>query len=124
MTDVGHRRRADLNTIVHPRVRSAGAGWCADFERRPAYRFAIVTIPLFFESARATGLFDRAVVTAWAHSAQARAGVQPQRGRAPPAPAPEEDAPDRLRDTTDGTLTDTDRQVDAIFGRIDALSVA
>lgn len=62
--------RADLNTIVHPRVRSAGAGWCADFERRPAYRFAIVTIPLFFESARAAGLFDRAVVTAWAHSAQ------------------------------------------------------
>lgn len=39
MADIGDAddvaARADLNTIVHSRVRSAVAGWCADFERRP-----------------------------------------------------------------------------------------
>lgn len=123
--------RADLNAIVHPRVRTAIAGWFADLERRPAHRFGIVAIPLFFESARAAGPFDRVVVTACAHAAQvARVAArgfsrdEAERRIAAQLPTPEKTRRADYVITTDGTLADTDRQVDAIYARLEALSAA
>ena len=122
--------RADLNAIVHPRVRSAVAAWFADLERRPGHRFGIVAIPLFFEGSR-TESFDRVIVTACEHPAQvARVAArgfsreEAERRIAAQLPTPEKTrrADDVIR--TDGTLADTDRQVDAIYRKLVALSAA
>lgn len=122
--------RADLNAIVHPRVRSAISGWFDALERRPAHRFAVVAIPLFFESPRAE-TFDRVVVTACGHSAQvarvvARGFTREEAERRIAAQLPTAEKTRRADHVirTDGTLADTDRQVDAVHCALVALSKA
>lgn len=122
--------RADLNAIVHPRVRSAVAAWFARLERRPDHRFGVVAIPLFFESPRAES-FDRVIVTACGRDAQvarvtARGFTREEAERRIAAQLPTA-AKTRRADyviRTDGTLADTDRQVDALCRRLAALSAA
>ena len=113
--------RADLNAIVHPRVRSAIGAWFDQIERRPAHRFGVVAIPLFFESARAES-FDRVIVTACEHSAQvarvvARGFTRHEAERRIAAQLPTAEKVRRADHVirTDGTLDDTDRQVDALY---------
>ena len=122
--------RADLNAIVHPRVRSAIGGWFADLERRPGHRFGIVAIPLFFEGSR-TESFDRVVVTACEHAAQVARVVargfsrdEAERRIAAQLPTPEKTRRADHVIRTDGALADTDRQVDAIYRELAALSAA
>ena len=122
--------RADLNAIVHPRVRRAIAGWFDEIERRPGHRFGVVAIPLFFESPRAE-TFDRVVVTACGHSAQvarviARGFTREEAERRIAAQLPTEEKARRADYVirTDGTLHDTDRKVDALYRELAALSGA
>ncbi len=122
--------RADLNAIVHPRVRSAVAGWFADLERRPDHRFAIIAIPLFFESPRAES-FDRVIVTACEHPAQVARVVargfsrdEAERRIAAQLPTAEKTRRADRVIRTDGTLADTDRQVDAIYRELAVLPLA
>lgn len=122
--------RADLNAIVHPRVRAAISAWFTRLERRPDHRFGIVAIPLFFESPRAE-TFDRVIVTACGRPAQiARVmarGFSPdeaERRVAAQLPTPEKTRRADHVIRTDGTLADTDRQVDALWARLAALSAA
>ncbi len=120
--------RADLNAIVHPRVRSAISDWFDELERRPTHRFGVVAIPLFFESAR-TESFDRVIVTACERSAQvarvvARGFSRDEAERRIAAQLPTEEKVRRADYVirTDGTLDDTDRQVDALYRELAALS--
>ena len=120
--------RADLNAIVHPRVRSAVSGWFDELERRPAHRFAVVAIPLFFESPR-TESFDRVIVTACGREAQvarvvARGFSRDEAERRIAAQLPTEEKVRRADHVirTDGTLAETDRQVDAVYFELAALS--
>ena len=122
--------RADLNAIVHPRVRSAVSGWFDELERRPAHRFAVVAIPLFFESPR-TESFDRVIVTACGRAAQvarvvARGFSRDEAERRVAAQLPTEEKVRRADHVirTDGTLAETDRQVDAVHRELAALSGA
>ena len=120
--------RADLNAIVHPRVRSAISGWFDELERRPAHRFAVVAIPLFFESPRNES-FDRVIVTACGRAAQvarviARGFSRDEAERRIAAQLPTEEKVRRADYVirTDGTPGETDRQVDAIRRGLAALS--
>ena len=120
--------RADLNAIVHPRVRSAIGGWFDELERRPAHRFGVVAIPLFFESARAE-TFGRVIVTACGREAQiarvvARGFSRDEAERRIAAQLPTDEKVRRADYVirTDGTPGETDRQVDAIRRELAALS--
>ena len=120
--------RADLNAIVHPRVRSGISGWFDALERRPAHRFAVVAIPLFFESPRAE-TFDRVIVTACGREAQvarvvARGFSRDEAERRIAAQLPTDEKVRRADYVirTDGTPGETDRQVDAIRCELAALS--
>ena len=120
--------RADLNAIVHPRVRSAVGAWFDEIEGRPDHRFGVVAIPLFFESAR-TEAFDRVIVTACEHSTQvarvvARGFTRDEAERRIAAQLPTEEKVRRADYVirTDGTRDETDRQVDAIRRELAALS--
>ncbi len=122
--------RADLNAIVHPRVRAAIGGWFDEIERRPGHRFGVVAIPLFFESAR-TESFDRVIVTACGRAAQvarvvARGFSRDEAQRRIAAQLPTEEKVRRADHVirTDGTLADTDRQVDAVHCALVASSKA
>ncbi len=122
--------RADLNAIVHPRVRSAIGGWFDALERRPDHRFAVVAIPLFFESVR-TESFDRVIVTACGHAAQvarvvARGFSRDEAERRVAAQLPTAEKVRRADHVirTDGTLADTDGQVDAVYRELAVLSGA
>ena len=122
--------RADLNAIVHPRVRSAIARWFADLERRPDHRFGVVAIPLFFESPRPES-FDRVIVTACGHPAQVARVVsrgfsrdEAERRIAAQLPTAEKTRRADHVIRTDGAPADTDRQVDAIYRELATLSAA
>ena len=122
--------RADLNAIVHPHVRAAISGWFDGIERRPDHRFGVVAIPLFFEGSR-TESFDRVVVTACEHAAQvarvvARGFSRDEAERRIAAQLPTAEKTRRADHVirTDGTLADTDRQVDALYRKLAALSGA
>ena len=122
--------RADLNAIVHPRVRSAISDWFDELERRSTHRFGVVAIPLFFESTRNES-FDRVIVTACERSAQVARVVARgfSRGEAERRIAAQLPTEEKVRRAdyvirTDGTLDETDRQVDAIRRELAALSGA
>ena len=122
--------RADLNAIVHPRVRSAVGAWFDEIERRPTHRFGVVAIPLFFESARPES-FDRVIVTACGHSAQVARVVargftrdEAERRIAAQLPTAEKTRRADYVIRTDGTPADTDRQADAVYRALVALSAA
>ena len=113
--------RRDLEAIVHPAVYRAVAAGLRGFELLGNYPFAIVDVPLLYETGHA-GDFDRVIVTACSPDAQIARLVA--RGLA------EADARQRLdaqwpteRKTkradfvirTDGSFEETDRQVEQIY---------
>ena len=113
--------RADLEAIVHPPVRAAIAAW---FDARAADAstpFAVADIPLLFETGRERA-FDRVVVTACRPETQerrivARDGLpiaEARRRLAAQLPVDHKVARADFVIRTDGTLEETDRQVDAL----------
>lgn len=122
--------RADLNAIVHPRVRSAIGAWFDEIERRPTHRFGVVAIPLFFEGER-TESFDRVIVTTCERAAQvarvvARGFSRDEAERRIAAQLPTEEKVRRADYVirTDGTPADTDRQVDVTWRDLASLAAA
>lgn len=116
--------RRDLEAIVHPIVRRAIEGWFASLD--PArYAFAIADIPLLYETER-EGDFEAVIVAACEPATQIRR-VMARDG------ATEEDARRRLAAQlpiaekvrradyvirTDGTVADTNAQVQDVFRQL------
>jgi dephospho-CoA kinase len=112
--------RRDLEAIVHPAVYRAIAAGLRGFELVGGGAFAVVDVPLLFETG-AEGKFDRVIVTACSRETQ-RARL---RGRglteeavrqrlAAQWPAEQKAARAGYVVNTDGTLEDTNRQVEEI----------
>ena len=118
--------RAALNAIVHPHVRVAIDRWFDTLETADTPRFGLVAIPLFFESSR-PAVFDRTLVTA-CHDATQLARVMARGFTADDArrrigtQLPTREKIRRGDDAiwTDGSHTETDRQVDEIYARLSA----
>jgi dephospho-CoA kinase len=117
--------RADLEAIIHPAVYAAITGWFSALP--PATRAAVADIPLLFETGRA-GDFDRVVVVACPPEEQVRRVLARDGGTEADARArlaaqwPIEDKVARADDViwTTGTHAETERQVDALLGRLTA----
>lgn len=113
-------RRA-LEAIVHPAVyRAIGAG-LRGFELMGDAAFAIVDVPLLFETGHA-GDFDRVVVTVCPPAVQIARLVergmtaeQAQQWLAAQLPAEDKAARADYVIRTDGRFEDTDRQVDEVY---------
>lgn len=112
---------AGLNAIVHPHVRVAIDHWFADLEPGDASQFGIVAIPLFYESTRSES-FDQVIVTACHDDTQlarvmARGFTADDARRRIGAQLPTREKVRRGDHAiwTDGTFTETDQQVDAVF---------
>ena len=121
--DIGARR--DLEAIVHPVVHAAIDDWSDDLARRGVSLIAVVDIPLLFESGRA-GDFDRVVVTYCVperqlarvqHRDGLTAHEAAQRIEAQWPSARKVEHADYVIDTQ-GSLAQTDRQVEEIYGRL------
>ena len=120
--------RADLEQIVHPRVRTAIDGWFRTLAAAAAPRFAVADIPLLYETGR-DGEFDRVIVVACAPETQvarvvARDGLTEAEARqrlAAQLPIADKTARTRLVITTDGSFDETRRQVDDICGVLAAV---
>ncbi len=118
--------RRDLEQIVHPYVREMTERWFAslDAERVP---FAVADIPLLFEGHREAD-FDAVIVTACEPSTQlnrlmARDGLgqaEAHQRIAAQWPLQEKIAKADYVIRTDGSLDDTNRQVDEIASRLRA----
>ena len=119
--------RADLEAIVHPPVRAAIDDW---FRSPPADRpgaFGIACIPLLFETGRQAE-FDRVMVTACDAPTQiarltARDGLSPDDARkrlAAQLPTSVKTAGADYVIRTDGSLDETDRQVERIYRELEA----
>lgn len=109
--------RKDLEAIVHPAVYRAIAAGIRGFERIGGAPYAIVDVPLLFETGHAHE-FDRVIVTACAVETQlARLrerglGDEAARQRlAAQLPTAEKTPRAHFVVTTDGTFEETDRQV-------------
>jgi dephospho-CoA kinase len=118
--------RRDLEAIVHPAVYRAVAAGLRAFERLESSRFAVVDIPLLFETGHATD-FDRVVVTVCPPEMQiarlmAR-GMTEEEGRqrlAAQWPAEEKAAKADYVIRTDKTFAETDAQVARIYQALSA----
>jgi dephospho-CoA kinase len=113
--------RADLEAIVHPAVYRAIAAGLRAFELLGQAAFAVVDVPLLYETGHA-GDFDRVVVTACSPELQLRRlvdrGMTEREARqrlAAQWPTPEKTARADFVIHTDGTLAETDVQVDRLF---------
>ena len=112
--------RADLEAIVHPEVYRRIGEWLATLP--PATRLAIADIPLLFETGHNHD-FDRVVVAACAPAEQlrrliARDGLTESEARARlDAQWPIEEKVARADHVirTDGTIADTDAQVNTVY---------
>jgi dephospho-CoA kinase len=122
--------RADLEAIVHPRVREATAAWL-DRLANSGESLGIVDIPLLFETGRDRE-FDRVIVTSCPRSQQVaraveRDGLTPAEAEARiDAQIPTEE---KLRKAdfvidTGGTFGDTNRQVDRVVERLLTLAAS
>lgn|SRR5262249_12018076 len=116
--------RRDLEAIVHPAVYRAIAAGVRAFELTGRYPFAVVDVPLLFETG-AEKTFDRVVVTACPPAVQVarlvRRGLSEQAARqrlAAQWPTDEKTARADFVVTTDGSFDDTDRQVADIYKRL------
>ena len=122
-TDVESRRA--LEDIVHPAVYSAIERWFESLSRRPELSAAIADIPLLYETGRDRD-FDVVVVVACSPETQIARLVKRNN-------LSEEEAGLRLRSqipigqkvkrgdfviNTDGTVDETDRQVEDVWARI------
>ena len=119
--------RRDLEAIVHPAVYRAIEAGLRGFERLGA-RLAVVDIPLLYETGRASD-FDRVIVTLCPPEAQlarlVARGLDERAARerlAAQAPTAEKAARADFVIHTDGTLADTDRQVDRVLQQLTALA--
>jgi dephospho-CoA kinase len=118
-------RRA-LEAIVHPRVYAEIAAWLARLPEAPP-GYAVADIPLLYETSRA-GDFDRVVVAACAPELQlarimARNGLpeaEARRRLAAQLPIEEKVRQADFVIRTDGSLEDTDRQVEAVARALEA----
>jgi len=122
--------RADLEAIVHPRVREATATWL-DRLASAGESLAVVDIPLLFETGRDRD-FDRVIVTSCPRSQQVARVVERDGLTAVQAEARIEaqlptDAKIQKADfviDTGGTFGDTNRQVDRVVEKLLELSAA
>jgi dephospho-CoA kinase len=124
------RARADLEAIVHPRVREATTAWLDRLADR-GESLAIVDIPLLYEGGRERD-FDRVIVTSCPRSQQIariveRDGLTPADAEARiDAQLPTDDKVRKADFVVDtgGTFGDTNRQVDRIVERLLEISAA
>jgi dephospho-CoA kinase len=122
--------RADLEAIVHPRVREATATWL-DRLAEAGETVAVVDIPLLFETGRDRE-FDRVIVTSCPRSQQVarvveRDGLTPAEAEARIDAQLPTDEKVRRADfviDTGGTFGDTNRQTDRVVERLLELSAA
>jgi dephospho-CoA kinase len=120
--------RRELEAIVHPAVYRAIAAGLRAFELTGTHRFAIVDVPLLFESG-ANGRFDRVIVTACPVEMQiarleAR-GISGEAARlrlAAQWPTERKVAGADFVVRTDGTFADSDRQIEMISKALEELS--
>lgn len=117
--------RRDLEAIVHPPVREAMERWFAALD--PGQPFAVADIPLLYETGR-DGEFDAVIVVACDAEAQvrrvvARDGLQPSEARQRVAAQLPIADKARMADYvvwTDGSVEETDAQVDQLHQRLTA----
>jgi dephospho-CoA kinase len=122
--------RADLEAIVHPRVRDATAVWL-DRLAAGGESLAVVDIPLLYETGRDRD-FDRVIVTSCPRSQQVarvveRDGLSPADAEARIDAQLPTDEKVRRADfviDTGGTFGDTNRQVDRVVERLLELAAA
>jgi len=122
--------RADLEAIIHPRVRDATATWL-DRLAAAGESLAVVDIPLLYETGRDHD-FDRVVVTSCPRSQQVarvveRDGLTSAQAEARiDAQLPTDDKVQRADFVIDtgGTFGDTNRQVDRVVEKLLELSAA
>jgi dephospho-CoA kinase len=113
--------RRDLEAIVHPAVYRAVAAGLRGFELLGNYPFAVVDVPLLYETGHA-GDFDRVIVTACLPDAQiarlvARGLAEADARQRLDAQWPTEKKAKRADFVirTDGSFEETDRQVEQIY---------
>jgi dephospho-CoA kinase len=118
--------RRELEAIVHPAVYRAIAAGVRGFELTGGGAFAVVDVPLLFETG-AEKDFDRVIVTACRPEAQlarlVKRGLSDAAARqrlAAQWPTEQKIARADFVVTTDGTFEDTDRQVDEIYRALTA----
>jgi dephospho-CoA kinase len=118
--------RRELEAIVHPAVYRAIAAGVRAFELTGTHAFAIVDVPLLFETG-ADQRFDRVIVTACRPELQIarlkERGLSEEAARrrlAAQWPTEERVARADFVITTDATFADTDRQVEEIYHRLQA----
>ena len=116
--------RRDLEAIVHPAVYRAIQAGLRGFELVGDGTFAVVDVPLLFETG-AEGKFDRVVVTACSPETQLarlrERGLSEEAARqrlAAQWPTERKTARADYVVNTDGTFDDTNRQVDEIYRAI------
>jgi dephospho-CoA kinase len=122
--------RADLEAIIHPRVREATTTWL-DRLAAAGESLAVVDIPLFYETGRDRD-FDRVIVTSCPRSQQVariveRDGLTVAQAEARiDAQLPTDEKVQRadLVIDTGGTFGDTNRQVDRVVEKLLELSAA
>jgi dephospho-CoA kinase len=113
--------RRDLEAIVHPAVYRAVTVGLRGFELLGSYPFAVVDVPLLYETGHA-GDFDRVVVTSCLPETQvarlvARGLAEADARQRLAAQWPTEEKT-KLADfviRTDGTFEETDRQVEVVY---------
>jgi dephospho-CoA kinase len=122
--------RADLEAIIHPRVREATGTWL-DRLAVAGESLAIVDIPLLFETGRDRD-FDRVIVTSCPRSQQVtrvveRDGLTPAQAETRiDAQLPTDEKVQRADFVVDtgGTFGDTNRQVDRVVEKLLELAAA
>lgn len=118
--------RLELEQMVHPAVYRAIKAGLRAFERLDAPPLAVVDVPLLYESGHA-GEFDRVVVTACSPGTQltrllARGMSETEARQRMAAQWPTEEKAGRATFVirTDGTIAETNRQVDDVLARLRA----
>jgi dephospho-CoA kinase len=122
--------RADLEAIVHPRVREATAAWL-DRLADGGETLAVVDVPLLYETGRDRD-FDRVIVTSCPRSQQVtrvveRDGLTPAQAETRiDAQLPTDEKVQRADFVVDtgGTFGDTNRQVDRVVEKLLELAAA